>query len=132
VILAREMGVKLSLEDVTVESLVPTELRGATREDFLGGLDALDAPMAAKKQGKVLRYVARFEKGKAAQVGLRAVGPENAFAHGQLTDNIVQFTSSRYAANPLVVQGPGAGPDVTAAGVFADLLRVAAGLGARL
>jgi aspartokinase/homoserine dehydrogenase 1 len=56
----------------------------------------------------------------------------HAFAHLQLTDNIVQFTTRRYCDNPLVVQGPGAGPEVTAAGVFADLLRVAAALGARL
>jgi aspartokinase/homoserine dehydrogenase 1 len=54
------------------------------------------------------------------------------FAHLRLTDNIVQFTTRRYADNPLIVQGPGAGPEVTAAGVFADLLRVAAHLGARL
>ena len=55
----------------------------------------------------------------------------SAFAHLRLTD-IVQFTTRRYRDNPLVVQGPGAGPEVTAAGVFADLLRVAAGVGARL
>ena len=54
---------------------------------------------------------------------------DHAFAHLRLTDNIVQFTTRRYAENPLVVQGPGAGPEVTAAGVFADLLRVSAALG---
>jgi aspartokinase/homoserine dehydrogenase 1 len=55
----------------------------------------------------------------------------HAFAHLQLTDNIVQFSTRRYCDNPLIVQGPGAGPEVTAAGVFADLLRVGAALGAR-
>ncbi|WP_159065688.1 hypothetical protein, partial [Xanthomonas euvesicatoria] len=57
---------------------------------------------------------------------------DHAFANLRLTDNVVQFTTRRYCENPLVVQGPGAGPEVTAAGVFADLLRVAAGEGARL
>ena len=56
----------------------------------------------------------------------------HAFAHIRLTDNVIQFTTARYKDNPLVVQGPGAGPEVTAAGVFADLLRVAAALGARV
>ncbi|MFY9342623.1 MAG: hypothetical protein WAT39_09040, partial [Planctomycetota bacterium] len=57
---------------------------------------------------------------------------EHALARTRPTDNVVQFTTRRYRQNPLVVQGPGAGPEVTAAGVFADLLRVAAALGARL
>ena len=65
-------------------------------------------------------------------VGLVAVPADHGFAHLRLTDNVVQFTTARYCANPLVVQGPGAGPEVTAAGVFADVLRVAAGEGARL
>ncbi len=56
----------------------------------------------------------------------------HAFAHIKLTDNVVQFTTARYRQNPLVVQGPGAGPEVTAAGIFADVLRIAASLGARL
>ena len=65
-------------------------------------------------------------------VGLVALPETHAFAHLQLTDNIVQFTTRRYQDNPLIVQGPGAGPEVTAAGVFADLLRVGAAIGARL
>jgi aspartokinase/homoserine dehydrogenase 1 len=56
----------------------------------------------------------------------------HAFANTRLTDNIVQFSTKRYCANPLVVCGPGAGPEVTAAGVFADVLRVAQALGARV
>ncbi|HET9482829.1 MAG TPA: homoserine dehydrogenase, partial [Xanthomonadales bacterium] len=54
------------------------------------------------------------------------------FARARPTDNVVQFTTGRYRENPLVVQGPGAGPEVTAAGVFADLLRIGTSLGARL
>ena len=57
---------------------------------------------------------------------------DHAFAHVALTDNIVQFNTARYNANPLIVRGPGAGPEVTAAGVFADVLRSASALGAKL
>jgi hypothetical protein len=67
-----------------------------------------------------------------AEVGLVELPRSHAFASARLTDNVVQFTTRRYAENPLVVQGPGAGPEVTAAGVFADVLRIGASLGARL
>ena len=87
---------------------------------------------AARANGCVLRYVARLERDGKAQVALRELPADHAFAHLRLTDNSVQFTTRRYRDNPLVVQGPGAGPDVTAAGVFSDLLRLAAALGARL
>jgi aspartokinase/homoserine dehydrogenase 1 len=137
VILAREAGRDLSLSDVDVESLVPTSLRGASAGEFMARLDQLDADMAkrfaaAQAMGKVLRYVARLGRDGSASVGLVELEREHAFANIRLTDNIVQFTTRRYCDNPLVIQGPGAGPEVTAAGVFADLLRVAASLGARL
>jgi aspartokinase/homoserine dehydrogenase 1 len=137
VILAREMGRPIQLDDVTVESLVPEELRSGTREGFLAQVAAMDEPArlrleAARARGMVLRYVARLDREGTASVGLVELPADHAFAHVRLTDNVVQFTTQRYRDNPLVVQGPGAGPDVTAAGVFADLLRVAAGLGARL
>jgi aspartokinase/homoserine dehydrogenase 1 len=88
-------------------------------------------------RGCVLRYVASLRPGRngeapCASVGLQELPADHAFAHLRLTDNVVQFATRRYAENPLVVQGPGAGPEVTAAGVFADLLRVAASLGAKL
>lgn len=137
VILARESGRELSLDDVRVESLVPEALRAAAPDEFMQRLDELDAHFAArhaaaKAQGKVLRYVAQLGRDGAASVGLVELGREHAFAHLRETDNIVQFSTRRYCNNPLVVQGPGAGPEVTAAGVFADLLRVAAAVGARL
>jgi aspartokinase/homoserine dehydrogenase 1 len=137
VILARENGWKLSLEDVELESLVPEALRGVPVETFLARLEELDAPMAARlaqarAAGQVLRYVARLDASRVARVSLTSLPLDHAFAHIRLTDNVVQFTTRRYRDNPLVVQGPGAGPEVTAAGVFADLLRVAASLGARL
>jgi aspartokinase/homoserine dehydrogenase 1 len=137
VILARENGWKTGLEDIALESLVPQALRAASIPEFLERLPELDAPMrakfeAAKQDRKVLRYVAKLEAGGKASVGLVALPSDHSFAHIKLTDNVVQFTTRRYHLNPLVVQGPGAGPEVTAAGVFADLLRVAASLGAKL
>jgi len=137
VILAREAGWQLSLDEVAVESLVPAALCGVAREDFMARLGELDAGIAARyaaaqAAGCVLRYVARLDRSGKAVVGLAALPRDHAFAHLRLTDNIVQFTTKRYRENPLVVQGPGAGPEVTAAGVFADLLRVAASLGARV
>jgi aspartokinase/homoserine dehydrogenase 1 len=137
VILARELGWRTSLETVELESLVPEALRDLPLDGFLSRLDALDAPMTAalrdaRAQGQVLRYVARLDKSGRASVRLAALPATHAFAHARLTDNVVQFTTRRYAENPLVVQGPGAGPEVTAAGVFADVLRIGAALGARL
>jgi aspartokinase/homoserine dehydrogenase 1 len=137
VILARERGLRTTLADVQLESLVPESMRGIPLERFLESLNALDAPMrtrldAARSRGKVLRYVARVGGDGEASVGLVELPATHAFAHIQLTDNVVQFTTDRYCHNPLVVQGPGAGPEVTAAGVFADVLRVATALGAHL
>ncbi|MEP6483143.1 MAG: bifunctional aspartate kinase/homoserine dehydrogenase I [Rudaea sp.] len=137
VILAREAGWTLSLNDVAVESLVPENLRGGDAAYFLSALSRLDEAMAnrfavAKNAGHVLRYVAHLDRDGNASVGLVELPHDHAFANIRLTDNIVQFSTKRYCDNPLVVQGPGAGPEVTAAGVFADLLRVAASLGARV
>ncbi|KAF1710382.1 bifunctional aspartate kinase/homoserine dehydrogenase I [Pseudoxanthomonas kalamensis DSM 18571] len=137
VILARETGRSLSLEDVQVESLVPESLRDAGVDDFMARLHEVDAGFdrrlrQAREQGKVLRYVASVDAQGKASVGLVELPEEHAFANLRLTDNIVQFSTRRYCDNPLIVQGPGAGPEVTAAGVFADVLRVAANQGAKL
>ncbi len=137
VILAREAGWTLSLADVSVESLVPADLKDATAASFMASLAQLDAPMAqrlmaAKKADRVLRYVAHLDREGHATVGLVELPRDHAFSNIRLTDNIVQFSTKRYCDNPLVIQGPGAGPEVTAAGVFADLLRIAAASGARI
>jgi aspartokinase/homoserine dehydrogenase 1 len=136
VILAREAGRDLNLDEVDVESLIPAALAEGSADEFLARLGEFDDVMAdrharAKASGHVLRYVARLDA-RGARVGLVELPKSHAFAHLQLTDNIVQFSTRRYCNNPLIVQGPGAGPEVTAAGVFADLLRVGAALGARL
>lgn len=138
VILARELQLDTELADVQVESLVPAELQAGSVADYLSRLPNFDESMAAKlaaarSEDKVLRYVARLDvQTGRASVGLARLGGDHAFAHIRLTDNIVQYTTERYRDNPLVVQGPGAGPDVTAAGVLADLLRVAGTLGAQV
>lgn len=136
VILARENGWHIGLEDVELESLVPGALRDVDKATFLERLPELDAALAERlraAQGRdcVLRYVARLEAGGKAVVGLTEVPDDHALANIRPTDNVVQFTTERYRDNPLVVRGPGAGPDVTAMGIFADLLRVASALGAR-
>ncbi len=135
VILAREMGLSLELADVQVQSLVPNVLQRGSTEDFLAALPEHDAEMesqrrAAAAEGSALRYVGRVDASGRATVQLRAYASTHPFARIQLTDNIVLFRTARYSENPLVVQGPGAGRDVTAAGVFADLLRLASYLGA--
>ena len=129
-ILARELGEYIDIGDFPVQNLVPEVLRDCSIEEFLARLPEFDQEIEtlyrdAILQGRQLRYVARFEAGGDASVGLEAVDPDHPFCNINLTDNIVQFKSDRYSANPLVVQGPGAGPEVTAAGVFADLLRLA-------
>jgi len=80
----------------------------------------------------VLRYVGRLTAEGEATVGLVELDAQHAFANIALTDNVVRFVTGRYCENPLIVQGPGAGPAVTAGGVFADLLRLSAYLGASL
>jgi aspartokinase/homoserine dehydrogenase 1 len=137
IILGREMGLALELADVRVESLVPAALASSSVPEFLERLDEFDAPMlarleAARARGHVLRYVGSVGADGRAEVGVVELPASHPFANIALTDNIVRFQTARYDRNPLIVQGPGAGPAVTAAGVFADLLRVCAYLGARL
>jgi len=107
------------------------------RIGFLG-LGKMGAAMAqrlqsARSRNRVLRYVGSLDaaSGKAS-VGLVELERSHTFANIALTDNVVRFLTRRYNENPLVVQGPGAGPEVTAGGIFADLLRVCAYLGAKL
>ncbi|MET0291790.1 MAG: bifunctional aspartate kinase/homoserine dehydrogenase I [Steroidobacteraceae bacterium] len=137
IILGREMGQRLEMSDVKVSSLVPVDLAKGTIDEFLDGLSAYDAGMhqrfeAARAEGKVLRYVGRITATGEATVGLAELDRKHAFANIALTDNVVRFATSRYNKNAMIIQGPGAGPDVTAGGVFADLLRLSAYLGARL
>ena len=129
VILGREMGVEVSLDDVEVESLVPDALANGSVDEFMAGLPAHDEAMTqilqdARAAGQVLRFVGRIDHTGAATVKLGRYDDNHPFARIHRTDNIVQFRTARYRENPLIVQGPGAGPAVTAAGIFADLLRI--------
>jgi aspartokinase/homoserine dehydrogenase 1 len=135
VILAREMGLDLELDDVDVQGLVPEGLEDGSIEDFLAALPDHDDEMTAlledaRDAGEVLRFVGRVDAEGVASVKLRRYPEDHAFGRIHLTDNIVQFRTRRYDENPLVVQGPGAGPAVTAGGIFADLLRLATYVGA--
>jgi bifunctional aspartokinase / homoserine dehydrogenase 1 len=137
IILGREMGLTLEMSDVKVTGLVPKALEKATAEEFMERLPEFDAQMStmlaeAKKKNQVLRYVGRIDAGGNATVGLTHLDAKHAFANIALTDNVVRFATRRYCDNPLIVQGPGAGPEVTAGGVFSDLLRLSAYLGAHL
>src|SRR5580704_10310405 len=137
IILGREMGLTLEIADVQVEGLVPAALTQCSVEEFMARLPESDAAMAAafsdaRSKNQVLRYVGRIDAGGKATVGLMRLDQKHAFANIALTDNVVRFATRRYCDNPLIVQGPGAGPEVTAAGVFSDLLRLSAYLGAHI
>lgn len=137
IILAREAGRRIELSDVRIESLVPAELAETDVDRFLAGLAEFDSRImglyeSARRDGEVLRYVGRLGADGSATVGLERFSQSHPLASISLTDNVIQFATRRYCDNPLIVRGPGAGPDVTAAGVFADLLRLASYLGAAL
>jgi bifunctional aspartokinase / homoserine dehydrogenase 1 len=129
-ILARELGRDIELGQFPVQNLIPESLREVELAEFLERLADYDDEIAtryasAKSAGMNLRYIATLDTDGGASVELKQVPEESAFSHIELTDNLVQFASDRYSANPLVIQGPGAGPEVTAAGVFGDLLKLA-------
>ena len=133
VILAREAGLRLRLEDVEVESLVSSEVAETRLDAVCDALAHEDDAMAARvdrasARGEVLRYAASLE-GNRAEVRVRSYPLEHPFAGARGTDNVVQVTSARYCERPLLVQGPGAGPEVTAGGMYAELLRLAQNLG---
>ena len=128
-ILARLIGFRGGLADVSVESLIPRHLQDVSLPEFLARLEELDALWesrvdAARTRGQVLRYRARVTK-QAIEVGLVAVATTDALGALNGTDNQFSFTTTRYRTQPLVITGPGAGPAVTAAGVYNDLLRLA-------
>jgi aspartokinase/homoserine dehydrogenase 1 len=128
-ILGHFAGFTGGIDDVVVESLVPRRARHLPLAAFLASLEEYDAEWcgkveSAKAQGQVLRYVASVTR-RAIRVGLTAVPASSALGGLRGTDNQVVFTSDRYAANPLVITGPGAGLEVTAAGVMNDVLKLA-------
>lgn len=134
VILARAAGFEIEPREVEVASLVPRELALLSKEAVDGALPAMDVPLRrrfaeAYRNGEKLRFVARLARsddGRCdARVGLEALPGDHPLAAGAGTDNKVAIWSARYRNQPLVIQGPGAGAEVTAAGLLDDALRIA-------
>jgi aspartokinase/homoserine dehydrogenase 1 len=126
IILAREMGLEVEMDSVQVESLVPEDLNSPDKLDQT----IADLLSSARAKGEVLRYVGTIDADGSMSAGLRTYPLDHPFANLTGSDNIVSFQTARYDTQPMIVRGPGAGPAVTAAGVFADLLRLASFLGA--
>ncbi|MCL6218874.1 bifunctional aspartate kinase/homoserine dehydrogenase I [Zunongwangia pacifica] len=128
-ILARESGLKMELSDIENKSFLSEEsLNTENNEDFFKLLQEDEGKFKeiyedAAKDNAQLKYVAQLEDGKAS-VGLQKVGAEHPFYNLSGSDNIVLFFTDRYSVQPLIVKGAGAGADVTASGIFADVIRI--------
>ncbi|HZW69514.1 MAG TPA: bifunctional aspartate kinase/homoserine dehydrogenase I, partial [Hanamia sp.] len=128
-ILARESGEKLEMEDISNESFMPASCMEGDVENFYREMEQnedhfLKLVTEAKKAGMKLKFVAKFVDGKAS-VGLQHIDPQSDFYHLYGKDNAVLFYTNRYTEQPLVIKGAGAGAEVTASGVFADIIRAA-------
>ena len=127
-ILARESGERTEMEDIDNNSFMPDSCMQGSVEDFYAAMAKEEAHFrslyqAAASEAKKLKFVARYDNGKAS-VGLQHVGPDHNLYHLYGKDNTVLFYTDRYPDQPLVVKGAGAGAEVTASGVFADILRI--------
>ncbi|MBK8611691.1 MAG: bifunctional aspartate kinase/homoserine dehydrogenase I [Chitinophagaceae bacterium] len=128
-ILARESGEQMEMEDISNNSFMPESCMTGSVADFYTAMEKEEAHFkkildAAKAAGKKLKFVASYDKGKAA-VGLQQVDEQSDFYHLYGKDNVVLFYTDRYPEQPLVIKGAGAGAEVTASGVFADIIRAA-------
>jgi len=128
-ILAREAGYAMEMGDIVNSGFLPESCLAGSVDDFYAEMAKHEAHFRgllddAASHGLTLKYIASFDNGKAA-VGLQSIGPEHNFANLSGKDNAVLFYTDRYSEQPLVIKGAGAGADVTAAGVFADIIRAA-------
>jgi len=129
-ILAREAGMPIDLEDVHLEKILSDKAtRARTVDEFLKVLEADENRYTqmikqAEDHGCKIRVIAKVETGQPVTVGLQEVGPENPFYQLGGSDNMIVFTTERYHERPLVIRGPGAGAEVTAAGVFAEIITI--------
>lgn len=128
-ILAREAGYRLEMGDIRNEPFLPESCLEGTVEDFYAEMERNEGYFQtlledARTDGKTLKYIATFDSGHAS-VGLQSIAPDHNFANLSGKDNAVLFYTDRYSVQPLVIKGAGAGADVTAAGVFADIIRAA-------
>jgi aspartokinase/homoserine dehydrogenase 1 len=115
------------MEDITNDAFLPVQCMQGSVEDFYACMEKEEAHFKkifeeANKAGKKLKFVASYENGK-AKVGLQQIGSSHDFFHLYGKDNVVLFYTNRYTEQPLVVKGAGAGAEVTASGVFADIIR---------
>lgn len=129
-ILARETGEKIEMEDISNNSFMPESCMKGDVKNFYNEMENHEEHFKilvakAKEKGKKLKFVATYENGKAS-VGLQHIDPQHDFFHLYGKDNAVLFYTNRYVDQPLVVKGAGAGAEVTASGVFADIIRAAA------
>ncbi len=129
-ILARESGYQLELEHIANNAFLPKEsLETTNNDDFYTSLTKNESHFqeifkAANDKDCRLKYVAEFNDGK-ANVGLQHIPSNHPFYNLEGSDNIVLFFTDRYPENPLIIKGAGAGADVTASGIFADVIRIA-------
>lgn len=128
-ILSREAGHKMELDDIQNNSFLPESCMNGSVSDFYKELEKHEAHFKnlyqqAANEGKKLKFVARLENGKAS-VGLQHISKEQDLYHLYGKDNVVLFYTNRYVNQPLVIKGAGAGADVTASGIFADIIRAA-------
>ena len=127
-ILARESGYKIEMDEIAIERFVPDALFDGSLDEFWRGVELLDDEYEQKRkvleaENKKWRFVARFEDGKAS-AGLQEVDSTHPFYDLEGSNNLVMYTTERYDEFPMLIKGYGAGASVTAAGVFADLIKV--------
>ncbi len=127
-ILVRESGYQFDMKDIKINTFIPEKYFEGDVEDFWKNIPEIDAEFEANRKklaesGKFWRFVAKFEEGK-AEIGLQEIGANHPFADLQGSNNLVMFTTERYHDFPMIIKGYGAGAAVTAAGVFADIIRV--------
>ncbi|MCH7525546.1 MAG: bifunctional aspartate kinase/homoserine dehydrogenase I, partial [Bacteroidetes bacterium] len=128
-ILARESGIEMNLDDIENKSfLTKNNLESKTVDDFYKTLINEEVHFQklfalAKAKNCQLKYVAEFNNGR-AKVGLQEIPEEHPFYNLEGKDNIVMFYTERYPEQPMIIKGAGAGADVTASGLFADIIRI--------
>ena len=130
VILAREGGYHIEQSDVEKELFIPADLFEGDVENFFNRLPALDTEFEKKRleaeaKNRKFRFIATLDSNGRATARLKTVGPEHPFHSLQSSNNIIAITTDRYKDFPIIIQGYGAGADVTAAGVFADIMSIA-------
>ncbi|MBW8323841.1 MAG: bifunctional aspartate kinase/homoserine dehydrogenase I [Prolixibacteraceae bacterium] len=127
-ILARESGYQFEMKDIKINTFIPSGYFEGSVDDFWETIPEMDAEFEANRKkltesGRMWRFVAKFDRGE-AEIGLQEITAGHPFADLQGSNNLVMFTTERYQEFPMIIKGYGAGAAVTAAGVFADIIRV--------